>query len=55
MKNRLILLSLFLLSTFYAGAQNLKLWYDQPAKVWTEALPLGNSHMGAMVFGGSTE
>ena len=51
MKNRLILLSLFLLSTFYAGAQNLKLWYDQPAKVWTEALPLGNSHMGAMVFG----
>jgi alpha-L-fucosidase 2 len=29
----------------------LTLWYDQPAKKWTEALPLGNGRMGAMVFG----
>lgn len=29
-----------------------KLWYDKPAKVWEEALPLGNGRMGAMVFGG---
>lgn len=29
----------------------LKLWYQQPAKVWTEALPLGNGRLGAMVFG----
>lgn len=28
------------------------LWYQQPAKVWEEALPLGNSRLGAMVFGG---
>jgi alpha-L-fucosidase 2 len=27
------------------------LWYPQPAKSWTEALPLGNGHLGAMVFG----
>ncbi|MBR4326607.1 MAG: glycoside hydrolase family 95 protein [Bacteroidales bacterium] len=27
------------------------LHYSQPAKHWTEALPLGNSHIGAMVFG----
>jgi alpha-L-fucosidase 2 len=27
------------------------LWYDQPAKDWNEALPLGNGHLGAMVFG----
>lgn len=27
------------------------LWYDQPAKAWTEALPLGNGELGAMVFG----
>ena len=27
------------------------LWYDQPAAAWTEALPLGNGHLGAMVFG----
>jgi len=30
---------------------DLKLWYQQPAKVWTEALPLGNGRLGAMVFG----
>jgi alpha-L-fucosidase 2 len=29
----------------------LKLWYDKPAGVWEEALPLGNGKMGAMVFG----
>lgn len=28
------------------------LWYQQPAKVWEEALPLGNGTLGAMVFGG---
>jgi alpha-L-fucosidase 2 len=28
-----------------------KLWYKQPAQYWTEALPLGNGRMGAMVFG----
>ncbi len=30
----------------------LKLWYRQPAKQWTEALPVGNGRLGAMVFGG---
>jgi alpha-L-fucosidase 2 len=30
----------------------LALWFRQPAKVWTEALPVGDGHMGAMVFGG---
>ncbi len=29
----------------------MKLWYDQPASVWEEALPIGNGHIGAMVFG----
>src|SRR6478735_7678485 len=28
------------------------LWYKQPAVVWTEALPVGNGRLGAMVFGG---
>jgi alpha-L-fucosidase 2 len=27
------------------------LQYSQPAAQWTDALPLGNGHMGAMVFG----
>ena len=31
---------------------NEVLWYDAPATVWLEALPLGNSNMGAMVYGG---
>ena len=29
-----------------------RLWYRQPADAWTEALPLGNGRIGAMVFGG---
>ena len=28
------------------------LWYDRPAEAWTDALPLGNGRLGAMVFGG---
>ncbi|MDD4772350.1 MAG: glycoside hydrolase N-terminal domain-containing protein [Eubacteriales bacterium] len=28
------------------------LWYRQPARIWEEALPLGNGIIGAMVFGG---
>lgn len=30
----------------------LVLWYRQPAAEWTEALPVGNGRIGAMVFGG---
>jgi len=33
-------------------ASNTILCYEQPAKRWVEALPLGNGRMGAMVFGG---
>lgn len=29
----------------------LKLWYDKPATIWNESLPLGNGRLGAMVFG----
>ncbi|HEX8461195.1 MAG TPA: glycoside hydrolase family 95 protein [Segetibacter sp.] len=32
--------------------QSLKLWYNQPAKQsWTNALPIGNGRLGAMVYG----
>ena len=41
-----------LLAMTLATAQDLKLWYAKPATQWTEALPVGNSHMGAMVYGG---
>ena len=35
------------------NAQQHKLWYSKPATEWLEALPVGNSHLGAMVFGGT--
>jgi alpha-L-fucosidase 2 len=31
----------------------MKLWYRQPAREWTEALPVGNGRLGAMIFGGT--
>ncbi|WP_438448460.1 glycoside hydrolase family 95 protein [Gorillibacterium sp. sgz5001074] len=30
----------------------MKLIYHKPAKQWTEALPIGNGRLGAMIFGG---
>ena len=33
-------------------AQTQRLWYEKPASHWLEALPIGNSHLGAMVYGG---
>lgn len=33
-------------------SNDLKLWYRQPAAIWTDALPVGNGRLGAMVFGG---
>lgn len=49
-KKLLATLALFL---FALGmqAQGYRLWYNTPAEVWTEALPLGNSRLGAMVYG----
>ncbi len=38
----------------WAQQQPLKLWYDKPAAIWNEALPLGNGRLGAMVFGNPT-
>ncbi len=37
------------------AAPETELWYGQPATKWTEALPLGNGRLGAMVFGGVAE
>ena len=30
-----------------------RLWYSHPASHWLEALPVGNSQLGAMVYGGT--
>jgi len=52
MKNTFFLF-LFFISLFgnLTYAQNQTLWYQQSAKNWNEALPLGNGHLGAMIFG----
>ena len=42
-------------ATAAEAAEPLSLWYRQPATQWTEALPLGNGRLGAMVFGGLAE
>ena len=47
---------LFTISLFFSVeflfSQDHKLWYKQPAVKWTEALPVGNGRIGAMIFGG---
>lgn len=48
----------FVLASFApAAAQQapIGLWYRQPAEKWTEALPVGNGRLGAMVFGRTAE
>ncbi len=36
-----------------ATATPLRLKYDRPAQEWVEALPIGNSRLGAMIYGGT--
>lgn len=64
MKNilRLDLFTCFLVSSLSAIATSadlhnngLQLFYDEPAQIWEEALPVGNGLLGAMVFGGVEE
>jgi len=57
-KNLSILsLSFFLFSFSSSGlkGQNLtsgmKIWFNQPASTWNDALPVGNGRLGAMIFG----
>lgn len=54
MKIKLFISLYILISILDLKAQSntlLKLWYQQPAKRWVEALPIGNGRLGAMVFG----
>jgi alpha-L-fucosidase 2 len=51
MKKQFFLIAAFVIPTLVFSQQDLKLWYNKPAAVWTEALPLGNGRLGAMVFG----
>lgn len=42
---------LIIMAGFSSYSQDLKLQYNQPAAEWTEALPIGNGTLGAMIFG----
>lgn len=57
MKFSCVFLLFFLLPLpcFSQSAKDLQLFYDQPAQIWEEALPLGNGRTGAMVFGGVSQ
>ena len=35
-----------------SGSDPLKIRFNEPAKYWTDALPIGNGRLGAMVWGG---
>lgn len=53
MKNLIPLLIVFLSSCQpRETSTTMKLWYNQAAEKWEEALPVGNGRIGAMVFGG---
>ncbi|MDR2920556.1 MAG: glycoside hydrolase family 95 protein [Tannerella sp.] len=50
----LFLSALFLFTACQSKEKDsLTLWYNEPAANWNEALPIGNGHAGAMIFGGT--
>lgn len=55
---RHLLTGFFLTIAVVASAQTdngMRLWYTKPATKWTEALPVGNGSLGAMIFGNPTD
>ena len=52
LKSSILALLIFLAYFVSNAAQDMTLWYSTPAEAWVEALPVGNSRMGAMIFGG---
>lgn len=55
MYNRILFILLFCLSASVNAQQKaLRLWYDKPAKLWEETLPLGNGRLGMTPDGGLT-
>ncbi len=55
---KLLAIATFIASTAYVNGAATSpsselLWYTSPARIWDEALPIGNGRLGAMVFGGA--
>jgi alpha-L-fucosidase 2 len=55
MKQVLSVVCVLSASLGFAAEPSWRLWYQKPAEKWTEALPVGNGTLGAMVFGGAPE
>jgi alpha-L-fucosidase 2 len=51
LKLSFILFGYLLVCSSPVKAEKLTIWYDKPASVWNEALPVGNGRLGAMIFG----
>ena len=51
MKKISIVILLFALLPFSGRAEDMKLWYKQPANEWMKALPIGNGRLSGMVYG----
>jgi alpha-L-fucosidase 2 len=52
MKRLIVYFIAALAATTSQAQTDLKLWYTNPARIWTEALPIGNGNLGAMIYGG---
>ncbi len=52
MKRIFALIGALLCGHALAASPDASIWLDQPAKVFTESIPLGNGRLGAMDFGG---
>ncbi|MBT2561271.1 glycoside hydrolase N-terminal domain-containing protein [Pedobacter sp. ISL-68] len=57
MRFKLLLSTSFLILTAHFGSfaqeNNHTLWYNKVAEKWTDALPIGNGRLGAMIFSGA--
>lgn len=49
---RILLLLGIIFPSLLSAQSKTELLYDKPAETWTEALPIGNGRLGAMIFGG---
>ena len=55
MKFKIIFIAFIFITVKSFSQSPLTLWYNQPAKDWNEALPIGNGTLGAMIFGRTGE
>lgn len=53
MKKSILTAILLMVTGIALQAQDHRLWYSKPAAHWLEALPVGNSKLGAMIYGGT--